>query len=201
MSNAFMLLFTGLIAVATVAYVVVTCSLLRATKRSADAAKESADAAKLSAEAAKKSADIDAALHRPYLGVPEFKIHNAYDADIWAVRCEVRNFGTLPAAQVEYRVDIRRNGAPLGNPVQRTDCEIFPASAMTDFAQLCIDRNTRENLHTGNWILTGQVEIKYCAPEGTAYNHTAVFVFDRERQDFRPQSSKTASAKSPRGSA
>jgi hypothetical protein len=44
MSNVLMVFFTGIIAAATVTYVVVTCRLLRATKESADAANKNAGA-------------------------------------------------------------------------------------------------------------------------------------------------------------
>lgn len=109
------------IAIATAVYVVVTCFLWRATKRSADAAK-------LAADAAKKSADIGAALHRPYLGVPILTRHNDYNTEMWAIRWQVKNFGTLPASDAICRLEFLRNGKAHGNQTVRGPWEMFPQS-------------------------------------------------------------------------
>lgn len=109
MANLLMMVFTGIIAVATVAYVVVTKRLLRETMRSASGAKDSADAAKISAEVAKRAADLDAARHRPYLAVSVFQRSNDFNADQWVTQWVVKNYGTLPASAVTVEVAVDRD--------------------------------------------------------------------------------------------
>lgn len=172
------------IALATVVYVVVTCFLWRATKRSADAAK-------LAADAAKKSSDIGAALHRPYLGVPILTRHNNYNEEVWAIRWQVKNFGTLSASDVMCRLEFLRNGKPLGNPTGRGPWEIFPQSDTEEFVEISVDRETHDNLYTRNWSLTAHIGVTYLAPGGTRYQHGATFVYDRTTQNFRLENSET----------
>ncbi len=136
MANTLLVLSTVFIALATVAYVVVSALLWRATERSADAAKASADAANLSAEAAKvsadaarRSADIDAALQRPYLGVSLFQRYNNYNADLWAIQFSVRNYGTLAAREVRVEFAVDREGrGDFGRGVVCTGWELPPGS-------------------------------------------------------------------------
>ncbi len=99
MSNALMVVFTGVIAVATVVYVAVTCPLLKATKRSADAATASARAATTTVDQMHNTAEkqlrayvcVDSALLKfPQPDVPEAQVHfkncgqtPAYDLRGW----------------------------------------------------------------------------------------------------------------------
>jgi predicted negative regulator of RcsB-dependent stress response len=62
-------IFTGVIAVETLVYIIFTWRLWQATKQAAEAATESAKAAKVSADASKQSADISANLQRPFIGL------------------------------------------------------------------------------------------------------------------------------------
>ncbi len=191
MSNALTVVFTGVIAVATVVYAVVTFFLWRATKRSADAAKESADSAKLSAEAAKKSADISAALHRPYLGVSLLERHNDYGADMWAIRLCVKNYGTLPAAETRVDVSVERDGrGDYGRGPVCTDWEILPQAELEGFLQISIDRQTRDQI-SGGEPMVAHVKITYRAPGGAGYTHNAKFAYDRTTKNFRPDRSET----------
>lgn len=191
MSNALMVVFTGVIAVATVVYAVVTFFLWRATKRSADAAKESADSAKLSAEAGKKSADIDAALHRPYLGVYELRRHNDYNVDMWAIRWCVKNYGTLPAAETRIDVSVERDGrGDFGRGPVCNDWEILPQAELEGFLQIRVDRDARDQISSGE-PMVAHVKITYRAPGGTGYTHIADFAYDRTTRNFRPDRSKT----------
>jgi hypothetical protein len=213
MQNALMLVFNATIAVATVAYVILTRRLWRATKQSADAAKASADAAKLSADAAnvtadaaklsadaasvtadaaRRSADLGAALHRPHLGVSLFQRHNAYDAEQWAIRCCVRNYGTLAGREVRVEVAIDRDGrGDFGRGMVCAGWEIPPGAEVGGFLVIRMDRTTRELLPKGEAGMAGHVEVNYAAPDGRSFTHSADFTYDRTTQDFRPERSET----------
>lgn len=121
--------FTGVSAVATVAYVVCTILLWLSTRKAAnaammsakaakesaeattvaaDAGKKSADAAVEAAEASKKSTDLLAELNRPYMGVSHVKLEpdaNAQNRPYWDISWAVENFGTLPALAVKARIE------------------------------------------------------------------------------------------------
>jgi len=184
MANALIIAFTGIIAASTVAYVIVNVFLWRATKRSADAAKVSADAAK-------KSADISAALHRPYLGVPVLQRHNDYNEDMWVIRCRVKNYGTLPAAEVKTLVVIRRDGGSYGEGSLYSACEILPQAELEGFLPIRVDADTRARLSRADWPMIANVEIKYLAPGGARCTHNAKFAYDRTTLNFRPETSET----------
>jgi len=191
MGNSFMIVFTGIIAFATIGYVLVNIALWRTTRAAADAAKASADAAKVSADAAKKSADIDAAVHRPYLGVSALQRHNAFNQDMWAVRCCVKNYGTLPAAEVKTLVVIHRQPGSYGEGLFCRGCEILPQAELECFLEIRVDADTRARLSRADWPMIANVEIKYLAPGGARYTHNAKFAFDRTTLDFRPETSET----------
>jgi hypothetical protein len=177
--------FTGVIAVATAVYVIVTARLLKATKRSAEAAKASA-------EAAKTSADIGAALHRPYLGVSDLRRHNDHNADIWAIRCCVKNYGTLPASQVRVDIDIDRQGqGQYGAGKLCTAYEIFPQAELSGFLEIRVDAQTRGELFSGALPMVAHVKITYVAVGSARCTHNAEFAYDRTTQNFRPERSAT----------
>jgi hypothetical protein len=186
---------TGVIAVATVVnaaatvvYVVLTRRLWKETKKSTEAAKASADAAKLSAEAAKESADIEAALHRPYLGVSVLR-HNDYNQERWAIRCCVKNYGTIPASGV--RASVAFEGRLTGAGGLLFDrSEIFPLAEVERFIEIPVDRGEQDLLHSGE-PMAAQVEVTYDAPGGTQYTHKAAFPYDRTAQNFRLGRSET----------
>jgi hypothetical protein len=199
MANTLVVWLTGVIALAIVAYVVVTALLWRATKQSADAAKASADAAKLSADAAsvsadaaKKSADISSALHRPYLGVCLFRRHNDFSSEPWAVHCSVRNYGTLAARDVRVEVAVDRDGrGDFGRGLVCTGWEIAPGAEVSGFLLVSIDRTTRELLPKGEAPMAGHVRVDYSAPDGRSFTHSADFPYNRTTQNFRPERSET----------
>jgi hypothetical protein len=184
MGSALIIVFTGIIAAATVAYVIVNVFLWRATKRSADAAKVSADAAK-------KSADISAALQRPYLGVSLLQRRNDYKEDMWTIRCCVKNYGTLPAAGVKTLVVVHRQEGSYGEGPLYSGCEILPQAELEGFLQIRVDADTRAMLSKTDWPMIASVEIKYLAPGGARYTHNAKFAYDRATLNFRPETSET----------
>jgi hypothetical protein len=192
MGSTLTVVFTGVIAAATVVYVVLTKRLWEETKKSAEAAKVSADAAKLSAEAAKKSADIDAALHRPYLGVSVLTRHNDYNQEMWAIRCCVKNYGTIPASGV--RASVTFNGRLTGSGGPLCDgSEILPQAEVERFIEIRADRKERDLLHAGE-PMAAHVEVTYDAPVGTRYTHKAAFPYDKTTQNFRRDRSETTAA-------
>lgn len=192
MSNAFMALFTGVIATATLVEAVVTVLLWRATRRSADAAKASADAAKISADAAKKSADIDAALHQPYLGVSLFKRDNDYNLELWAIRCGVKNYGTLPARDVRVEVVVDRDGqGDFGRGSVCIGWELLPNAELEGFVRVRVDRDAHDQLWRGETSMAGHVRASYVGPEGKGFVLRAKFAYDRTTQNFKADASET----------
>lgn len=192
MLNEFAGISTVVIAIATVAYVVVTIFLWRVTKRSADAAKIAADAAKLSAEAAKKSADIDAAIHRPYLGVSELTRHNDWNADLWTIGCRVKNYGTLPAtgARIDVVVGRRAGESDYGGGPICDHAEMLPQAEVTTFLNVGLDKRTHGLLSQGEPMIA-QVTINYFGPGVTRYTLTARFPYDMRTQNFKVEGSET----------
>jgi hypothetical protein len=189
MANTLVVCFTGVIALATVAYVVVTAFLWKATKQSADAAKASADAAK-------KSVDIDAALHRPYLGVSLFRRHNDRNAELWAIHCAVRNYGTLPAREVRVEIVVDRDGrGDFGRGPVCTGWELLPEAEVDGFVQISVDRTARELLPKGEAGIAGHVMVSYAAPGGRAFTHRADFPYDRTTDNFKPERAETTAGK------
>lgn len=188
---------TVVIAVATVAYVVVTVFLWRVTKNSADAAKTAADAAALSAQAAKKSADIDAALHRPYLGVSELRRHNDWNADSWAIRCSVKNYGTLPASKVKIDIAIGQqpSGTSYGAGPICDNAEVFPQAELGGFLNIGVDKRTHGRLSQGD-PMVAEVTINYFGPKEARYTHIARFSYDMRTQNFRVDDSETSGSRS-----
>ncbi len=185
MTDVLMVVFNGVIAIATTAYVIFTRRLWKETK-------ESADAARTSAEAAKRSAEIDAALHRPYLGVSQFLRHNDFNADRWAVRWVVKNYGTLPACDVKVEIAIDRDGR--GDFARGPVCqswELFPQAALEGTFGVPLDQVTRAALVKHEPAIAGHVSVKYTSPEGKCFRHTADFAYDPAAQNFRPDRSQT----------
>jgi hypothetical protein len=191
MQNVLMLAFTGIIAVATVWYAVVTRRLWTETKRSADAAKASADAAKVSADAATRSANVTAALHRPYLGVSALRRDNDYNADMWVIRCCVKNYGTLPAAETRVEVSVERDGhGDFARGPVSSGWEILPQGEFSGFLQFGIGQKTRNEISAAE-PMVARVKITYLAPGGTRCTHNAKFLYDRTTRNFRPGPSET----------
>ena len=57
------------------------------------------------ARAAKQSADMDASLHRPYIGVTRFWRKNDLNMDSWWVGWEIKNFWHTPITRCGRRRD------------------------------------------------------------------------------------------------
>jgi len=190
MTNVLMVTFSGVIAVATVVYVIFTKRLWEETKRSAHAAKLSADAAKDSAEATKRSAEIDAALHRPYVAVSTFLRYSAYNQDTWANECCLQNYGTLPASSVRASVTFDGRLAGSGGPVCEAS-EILPQAQVERIFEIRVNRNERDLLQAGE-PMAAHVEMTYDAPGGARYKHKADFPYDKTTRNFRRDRSETA---------
>ena len=96
-------IFTGVIAFATVAYCVATIFLWRATDKTA--------------QAAKQSGDIAASLHRPYIGVTRFERTNDFNA-VPGPRLDVNGMGSpfhraLRAYGTGNRCDLPSGGSQM----------------------------------------------------------------------------------------
>jgi hypothetical protein len=80
-------IFTGVIALATLVYVVLTLLLWKQTKAAAEAAK-------ISANAAQSSAQTLGNLYRPFLSVASIRIRKQPpSADAWMIDWTLKNFG------------------------------------------------------------------------------------------------------------
>jgi len=177
MANALIVVFTGIIALATLAYVFFSFRLWKTTQTAAGAAK--------------KSADMAAGVHRPYLGVSVLQRHNDYNQDIWAIRWCVKNYGTLPASEVRVGVVLDRQGrGDYGGGPVCSGCEVLPQAELTGFIEIRVDRHIRDQISSGEAMIA-HVEIEYVAPGGAHYTHSAEFAFDRTTQNFRPERSET----------
>jgi hypothetical protein len=148
--------FTGVSAIAAVAYVLCTVLLWVSTRRAADAAMMSAEAAKASAEAttvaaeagrksadaaveaaeaSKKSTDLLAELNRPYMGISFIGLRpdaNAQNNPYWDIAWAIENFGTLPALAVKAKIDLLaeddKSETLLMGGIGPISAEVFPKS-------------------------------------------------------------------------
>jgi hypothetical protein len=192
---------TGVIAAATVAYVLCTVFLWLATKKAAEAATVSADAAKKSADAtsaaageSKKSAELLAALNRPYMGVHRVAFPNPAGQNelIWGISSEIRNFGTLPALAVEARVEFVLNETVLYAAAGPFSAEIFPQSepVLID-ASFPFTGPRRDEVLIGAVMLVARIQILYAASNGQRYKHRANAQFKRGYPVFSVIDSET----------
>ena len=135
MANSLMVVLTGIIAAATVVYVVVTGLLWRSTKKSADAAKESAEAATAAVAQMRDTAERQlrayvcvnsAVLKFPQPDIPEAQVH-------------FKNCGQTPAYALRGWIHTWFTEYPLKEPLPtapddlRKGSETLPAGGTTIF--------------------------------------------------------------------
>lgn len=178
------LIITGVIALATIAYVVFTVLLWRATGKSADAAKQSADAAK-------QSADTLGALHRPYLGVSRIeRLHVVHLGEPF-VEVSITNFGTLPATITEASIGISMDrNVEERHPL--SSGEVFPGnSVVTTLPLKALSKQPRPSGAYVDLTILADVSIQYEAPNHERYEHSAKFSYTQAADTFSCQSSQT----------
>jgi hypothetical protein len=168
-------ILTGVIALATIAYVVCTVFLWIATKRVADAST-------VAANEGRKSTDLLAALNRPYMGVHRVAFPNPAGQNeiMWGISSEIRNFGTLPALAVEARVEFVLNETILYASAGPFAAEIFPQSEPVVIdASFRFQGPRRDEVLSGAVTLIARIHIDYAASNGQRYKHRANAQFKR----------------------
>lgn len=183
-------LLTGVIAVATVGFVVCTVALWLSTRRAANAATIAAEAAKKSAEAtieaaaaARKSADLLSAQHRPYVGVLAVELvggSNAENGSIWLIAWTVKNFGTLPALNVGATLEFKLDRKTFRSESGPCSAEIFPqSSSERTLTDLKLDDADRIAVRNGDKALAVAVQINYGTTDGQQFAYTAEVRYKR----------------------
>ena len=187
--------FTGVIAVATLAYVVVTFLLWKATKRSADAAKAAADAAKKSADTATDSARLAresyTALHRPYLGVSKVEREMPPHDPHWQVNIELENYGTLAATDVKVIVQHSQAGGQFHGEDTQSTCEILPKASVSHRVVFELDKQTQLDMNAGRPNVQVKIGVHYGVTGGGRWQHFACFRYVHRTRTFEISHSKT----------
>jgi hypothetical protein len=171
--------FGGVIAAATVAYVICTIALWRSTKRAANAAMISAEAAMKSADAAagmaaagKRSADVMAGLHRPFMGISKLQLADR-NTRTWRIVLSIRNYGTLPAMSVGVLAEYYLNRSPLGSTTDSSSTEIFPGAEYEYLLEYAFSEQDYQFLMSSNEILIIRVRITYGGPDNRPFEYAA----------------------------
>jgi hypothetical protein len=173
------IVFGGVIAAATIAYVICAVALWRSTKRAANAAMTAAEAAMKSADAAsgmaaasKQSVEVMAGLHRPLMGISRLRIPDR-STRTWRIVLSVRNYGTLPAVNVGIFTEYRLNRLALGSGIDSSSTEIFPGTEFDYLLEHTLNEPDYQRLMGGNEILTIGVRITYGGPDNRLFEYSA----------------------------
>jgi hypothetical protein len=175
-----LIILTGIIAIATIAYVVCTIFLWIATKRAAEASVTAANEGR-------KSTDLLAALNRPYMGVHRVAFPNPAGQNeiMWGISSEIKNFGTLPALAVEASVEFVLNETILYASAGPFSAEIFPQSEPVVIdATFQFEGSRRDEVLSGAVALVARIHIVYAASNGQRYKHRANAQFERGYPTF-----------------
>lgn len=185
-------IFTGVIALETFVYLLLTRGLWKATKAAADAATVSADAAKTSAIVAKNAADATAEIYRPFVGLGRFNLLSDPNDRTWVISWTIKNYGTLPATQVDVVLDW---SAGMNNGIGRgpSSAEIFPQAEMESILQCALDPSVNAELLRNAQILQICARLTYSAADGRRFVHTAEVVWKLDVSRFTVRSSNTES--------
>ncbi len=180
-----------------------TAAQLRVAQSQAEATKKSADAATEAALAAKKSAEIAAALHRPFMGLDNVKLSpdpNTQNRAVWSIEWRIKNFGTLPASQVEAGVEMRLDEKLLLTDSGAKSVEVFPQSdpltKITNYLWEGTDGiANRSAVMGGQKLLIVRVHVLYAGPDGRQHKHIAEARFNRGYGTFSIIESRTETIK------
>jgi len=179
-------IFTGVITVETLIYVVFTVGLWKQTKAAAEAARISADAARSSVQTLGN-------LYRPFLGVAGIYIKGQPpSADAWLIVWTLKNFGTLPATNVDAVFDWKVGVAFGGAVAQPNSAEVFPQGEIETPVLCRINPALKEKIVRGDQIFEVNIKIKYSAQSGSSFTHTAYAQWKHETGVFALLKSQTA---------
>ncbi len=180
-----------------------TAAQLRVAQSQAEATKKSADAAIEAALAAKQSAEIAAALHRPFMGLAHVKLDpdpNTQNRTVWSIEWSIKNFGTLPASNVEAGVEMRLDDNLLFTDGGAKSAEVFPQSdPLTKISNYSWEGTdgiaNRSAVLGGQKLLAVRVHVLYGGPNGHQHKHIAEARFNRGYGTFSIIESKTDTIK------
>jgi hypothetical protein len=186
-------IFTGVIALETLAYLIFTRRLWQATKKAAEAATASAEAAKVSADASKQAADIAAGLHRPFMGLARLVLRTDMNSRTWVIAWTIKNFGTLPAVGVDAALDWNA-GMNSGAGQGPASAEVFPQDEVETLARFVLAETVQSRLATNDLILVVRPRVKYAAADGRRFLYSAEAHFRFDTGTFMVLSSQTQPA-------
>jgi hypothetical protein len=186
-------IFTGVIAIETLVYLILTARLWRATKKAAEAATISAEAAKVSSDASKQSAEIAVGLHRPFVGLTHLIFRDGMNTRTWGLSWTIKNFGTLPATHVDAALDWKA-GLNEGTGIGPSSGEIFPQAEVESIALIKLTEMLPQQMFTGDQILQLHARVNYSAEDGRRFLYTADAQWNHESAAFMMLSSQTQPA-------
>ena len=180
-----------------------TAAHLRVAQSQAEATKKSADAATEAALAAKQSAEIAAALHRPFMGLDHVKLSpdpSTQNRPVWSIEWSIKNFGTLPASQVEAGAEMRLDEHLLLTDSSAKSAEVFPQSdpltKITNYPWEGADGiANRSAVMGGQKLLIVRVHVLYAGPDGRQHKHMAEARFNRGSGTFSITEARTETIK------
>lgn len=181
--------FTGVIAASTVVSLIVNVLLWRTTRKAANAATNAAEAANKSAnaatqqaEASRKSLEISAALNRPYIGVSKFERVSDRNFSLWVVVWVMKNFGSLPAINVNASVEMSSEGPSLQADRATESAEMFPQAEVQ--TRTLIQLEDVRPVIDGNKIVSGRIRISYEASNEQRYEFIANIRYEHSKDRF-----------------
>ncbi len=187
----FTAIFTGVIAISTVVYMIITALLWKATKQSVDASRKSLEIAERTFEAS----------HRPYLGIDRVSRKTPPGDPRWWIVVRVRNFGNLPAPDVEMEAVVQIDGKLIGEkhfiPPSGSEMhvipplEIFPGAFYDWTLENLLPLKMSEKVNAGLSALAISVTIAYPISPDVRYEHLALIEYNAGGRAFRLQTSST----------
>ncbi len=185
-------IFTAVIACSTVAYTIITRRLWKATKQSVDASRKSVEIAEKTFEAS----------HRPYLGIERISRQITPHDPHWWIVVTVRNFGSLPAPDVEMKAEVQLDGKLVGEkhfmpPLVSEmrfirSLEIFPGAPYDWTLENLLTLEDTKKVTVGQAALAIRVTITYSISPDLRYEHLALIEYNAGGRAFRLQTSSTA---------
>lgn len=187
----FTAIFTAVIAFSTVAYMIITALLWKATKQSVDASRKSVEIAEKTFKAS----------HRPYLGIELTFRETPPEDPHWRIVVRVSNFGNLPAPDVEMKAEVQIDGKLVGEKhfiprlagemqILRT-LEIFPGAPYDWTLENLLTVEDTEKVRVGTAALAIRVTIFYSISPDFRYEHLALIEYNAGVREFRVQHSRT----------
>jgi len=146
-------------------------------------------AATNAALAAKKSADIQAALHRPLLGLEPPTVNADINAEVWTIGLTIKNHGSLAALNSTMIFEFLINDNARFTSARTRPVEIFPQDAHTVTADFTWDSSARLSVLRGESTFKISVKIAYDSDDERHFEFTCDGRYFRQK--FVLENSKT----------